>query len=112
MKKLAILGIIALAHAAQAGYLENGNSYFKNNNYPKAEQMYLKASQKGSVFAIYNLGNLYYYQKKFDKAEQMFLEASQKGEIEAMYNLGTLYYEQNKFDKAKEMFKSYTKRTC
>ena len=74
MKKLAILGIIALAHAAQAGYLENGNSYFKNNNYPKAEQMYLKASQKGSVFAIYNLGNLYYYQKKFDKAEQMFLE--------------------------------------
>lgn len=106
MKKLAILGIIALAHTAQAGYLEDGNSYFKNNNYPKAEQMYLKAIKEndGEIEAIYNLGLLYQKQNKLDKAEQMYLKASQKGYIDAMNNLGILYYDQKKFDKAEQVY--------
>jgi len=107
MKKLAILGIIALAHTAQAGYLEDGNSYFKNNNYPKAEQMYLKAIKEndGEIEAMYNLGTLYYEQNKFDKAKEMFLKAIQKGHVKAMYNLGILYYNQNDRINAKKYVK-------
>ena len=105
MKKLAILGIIALAHTAQAGYLEDGNSYFKNNNYPKAEQMFLEASQKGEIEAMYNLGTLYYEQNKFGKAKEMFLKAIQKGHVKAMYNLGILYYYQNDRINAKKYVK-------
>ena len=89
MKKLAILGIIALAHTAQAGYLEDGNSYFKNNNYPKAEQMYLKAIKEndGEIETMYNL------------------KAIQKGHVKAMYNLGILYYNQNDRINAKKYVK-------
>ena len=83
MKKLAILGIIALAHTAQAGYLEDGNSYFKNNNYPKAEQMFLEASQKGEIEAMYNLGILYYNQNDRINAKKYVKQASDLGYEEA-----------------------------
>ena len=85
MKKLAILGIIALAHTAQAGYLEDGNSYFKNNNYPKAEQMYLKAIKEndGEIEAMYNLGILYYSNKRYKEAKKLLEEAANKGNLKA-----------------------------
>jgi len=102
MKKLAILGIIALAHAAQAGYLEDGNSYFKNNNYPKAEQMYLKASQKGSVFAIYNLGNLYYLYKKKNLAIDYLKPVADERDQEAQVLLAKIYYDNGQVELAEE----------
>ena len=59
MRKIILLGIIVLSFVIQAGYLEDGNFYYQNRNYEKAEQLYLKAIQNGNIFAFYYLGNLY-----------------------------------------------------
>ena len=67
--------------------------YFAQKKYDKAEDMYLKAIQKGNMKeAMYNLGNLYTEQKKYDKAEKMYLKAIQNGHIGALNNLGNLYF--------------------
>ena len=68
--------------------------------------MFLEASQKGEIEAMYNLGTLYYEQNKFGKAKEMFLKAIQKGgHVKAMYNLGILYYNQNDRINAKKYVK-------
>ncbi len=77
MKKLILLGIFALSLTVNAGYLEDGNLYYKNQNYDKAEKMYLKAIQKGNAGAMSNLGNVYFAQKKYDKAEDMYSKAGE-----------------------------------
>ena len=94
MKKLILLGIFALSLTVNAGYLEDGNLYYKNQNYDKAEKMYLKAIQNGHIGALNNLGNLYFAQKKYDKAEDMYLKATENGIDDAMSNLGNVYREQ------------------
>ncbi len=77
MKKLILLGVFALSLTVNAGYLEDGNLYYKNQNYDKAEKMYLKAIQKGNASAMSNLGNVYFAQKKYDKAEDMYSKAGE-----------------------------------
>ena len=102
MKKLILLGVFALSLTVNAGYLEDGNLYYKNQNYDKAEKMYLKAIQKGNAGAMSNLGNVYFAQKKYDKAEDMYSKAVKNGVIEAMNNLGALYKEQKNMTKRKK----------
>ena len=77
MKKFILLGVFALSLTVNAGYLEDGNLYYKNQNYDKAEKMYLKAIQKGNAGAMSNLGNVYFAQKKYDKAEDMYSKAGE-----------------------------------
>ena len=105
MKKLILLGIFALSLTVNAGYLEDGNLYYKNQNYDKAEKMYLKAIQKGNAGAMSNLGNVYREQKKYDKAKETYLKAAQKGDIRAMNNLGLLYYDLKDYANAKKYIK-------
>ena len=104
MRKIILLGIIVLSFMIQAGYLEDGNFYYQNRNYEKAEQLYLKAIQNGIPQAFINLGNLYKEQKKYDKAEQMYLKAIQNGIPQAFINLANLYYNQQKYDKAEQLY--------
>lgn len=104
MKKIVLIGIIVLSFVIQAGYLEDGNFYYQNRNYEKAEQLYLKAIQNGNIFAFFYLGNLYKEQKKYDKAEQMHLKAIQNGVPQAFINLANLYYNQKKYDKAEQLY--------
>ena len=104
MKKIILLSIVALSFVIRASYLDDGNFYYQNKNYEKAEQMYLKAIQNGILMALVNLGNLYYNQQKYDKAEQLYLKAIEKEVVDGYNNLGVLYLEQGKYDKAKNLF--------
>ena len=104
MKKIILLGIIALSFVVQAGYLEEGNFYYQNRNYEKAEQLYLKAIQNGDKDFFTDLANMYAEEKKYDKAEQLYLKAIEKEVLEGYNNLGVLYLEQGKYDKAKNLF--------
>ena len=104
MKKIILLSIVALSFVIRASYLDDGNFYYQNKNYEKAEQMYLKAIQNGDIRSFVNLGVLYKNQQKYDKAEQMYLKAIQNGILMALVNLGNLYYNQQKYDKAEQLY--------
>ena len=68
MKRLTLLGIIALSFAVQAGNLEIGEEYFMNGNYEQAEKYLLKALENEDRAAAYNdLGILYKKQKNMLK---------------------------------------------
>ena len=71
MKRLTLLGIIALSFAVQAGNLEIGEEYFMNANYEQAEQYLLKALENEDRAAAYNdLGILYKKQKNMLKRKK------------------------------------------
>ena len=106
MKKFILLGIIILSFLIQAESLTNqGIKYYKNNDYKRAEEYFLKGIEKNEKNSFFALGTLYQEQEKYDKAEQMYLKAIQNGDVETIFNLGVLYDTQKKYDKAKEYIK-------
>jgi tetratricopeptide repeat protein len=94
MKKFILLGIIILSFLIQAESLTNqGIKYYKNNDYKRAEEYFLKGIEKNEKNSFFALGTLYQEQKKYDKAEQMYLKAIENGfGMIAFNNLGYLYY--------------------
>lgn len=65
------------------------------SKYKEAENLYLKASQKGHVYALFNLADLYKEQGKYKEAEKYWLETIDKGNVRALNNLAFLYYTEN-----------------
>lgn len=61
----------------------------------EAQKWFLKASELGSVHAIYNLGVIYENEGNVQKAFETWLSAAEKGDLDAMYWLGNLYYAGN-----------------
>lgn len=61
----------------------------------EAQKWFLKASELGSVHAIYNLGVIYENEGNVQKAFDTWLSAAEKGDLDAMYWLGNLYYAGN-----------------
>ena len=109
MKKIILLGIIALSFTIQAGYLESkAKMYFNNGDYEQAKTYLLKTIEEGEAddlgLVYYNLGLIYRYQQKYDESEKMYLKAIENGFVRAYSNLGVLYHIQKKYDRAEKMY--------
>ena len=93
-------------------HIRNGNSYFRNRQYDKAEIEYRKAIGKNNenATAVYNLGCALQAQKKdslaliqYDLAGKMEQDASRRSQI--FYNMGTILHGQKKLDEAISAYK-------
>ncbi len=70
--------------------------YNNNKDYKKAEEVFIKAAEKGSVQAMYNLGLIYIKVKNNAKSLEWFTKASDLGHINSMNNIGAIWYNKDK----------------
>lgn len=102
---------------AQNGEVVKGNRYFKDGNYDKAEESYLKAiNKKPNTVAQFNLGNTLYKKEKTEDAIKSFDEASANAtepemKAKALYNKGVLYHKDNKLTEAITAYKEALRLT-
>ena len=97
--RLSELGLtpIKVDSSLTADQLNSKGVDFHNNkkDYNSAFQYYLKAEEKGSFYAAYNLGQLYYYGNgvKEDKPEAVkwYRKAAERGYVDAQQKLGYCY---------------------
>lgn len=104
MKKLILLGIIALSFAVQAGNIEDAWEYYKNGNFEQAKKNFLEALKNGNTNSYFGLGALCMEENNFDMAEQMFLKAIENGDSEGYSGLGGVYTIRQEYDKAEKMY--------
>jgi len=71
-------------------YLKIGNCYHHLENYEKAEQFWIIASEKGSLPADHNLGNFYYKSNQIDKSKRSFEKAAFAGRSDSMLKLSEI----------------------
>lgn len=95
-------------------FIEKANSYFNNEEWKKAEKLYLKAAAKDPCCgkAYSRLGVIYLKtEKDYGDAEAAFKQAlkldPKNGYI--LNNLGLVYHNQEKYDKAIEHFEQSIK---
>lgn len=93
---------------AQHRQLQQGDRYYDEGLYGKAEELY-RASSSGTAF--YNAGNAAYQQGKYEAAGHLFEEAVGKSttfsaRADALYNLGNALLRQNKYREAIEAYES------
>jgi len=102
---------------AQNGEVVKCNRYFKDGNYDKAEESYLKAiNKKPNTIAQFNLGNTLYKKEKMEDAIKSFDEASANAtepemKAKALYNKGVLYHKDNKLNDAITAYKEALRLT-
>ncbi len=69
-----------------------GFCYYKLNNFPKAEEYYLKAFDAGNYSSLINLAELYYeVNKDFEKADEYFSKAVEKEDPSSFFSIGYFY---------------------
>jgi len=102
---------------AQNGELVKGNRYFKEGNYDKAEESYLKSlNKKPSPVAQFNLGNTLYKKEKTEDAVKSFDDAAAAAtepemKAKSLYNKGVLYHKGNKLSEAINAYKEALRLT-
>lgn len=117
MKKFLVLSILiiqALVGFAQTDrqHIRYGNSWFKQDNYVKAEAEYRKAVDKNpsNPQALYNLGCALLMQKKDSAAIQQFenagkIETDPKRKAMAYHNIGWICQSLKMYGEAAEAYK-------
>jgi hypothetical protein len=87
----------ALAAAAHAGALEDGNAAYQDNDYVKALELWRPLAEKGDAAAQFRVGVLYAEGKGVvqndAEAANWFRRAAEQGNMMAQYNLGASYAE-------------------
>jgi TPR repeat protein len=78
-----------------------GHIYYKLGDEQKSEFFNLKAIEKNSRGALYNLAYLYDSQEKIDSAKAYYLKAAKNGIIRAYNNLGRLFEKEGNLQNAK-----------
>jgi ribosomal protein S25 len=86
-----------------------GILYGEKKQFNKAIEYFLKAKNKGSIDALYNLAVVYSFKQDWGKAEITYLEAIKNRDIGALNNLANLYYLTNK-NKIKAL--EYANKAC
>jgi len=88
--------------AAKQGHKESlCNIYDQEHAYPKAEDIYLRAFQKGDIDAGINLGILYCKNNILIKAEEILKPLAKRGIPKALLCLGETYRKIKNIEKAK-----------
>jgi TPR repeat protein/energy-coupling factor transporter ATP-binding protein EcfA2 len=73
-------------------------------DHARAEAQYLRAIDKGDIFALYNLAILYSEIGKPEQAEAYYLRAIDKGDVDALNNLALLYQKTAKPEQAEAFY--------
>jgi tetratricopeptide (TPR) repeat protein len=97
-------------------YIQEGNSYYDQNDFNKAEQSYRQALEKNpeQEAAAYNLGNALYNQQKTDESLQQY-EAIARAtndpgiRSKAWYNLGNALIDKKEYQKSVDAYKQALK---
>jgi len=95
--------------------LSNGNEYYQNNLYEKAESYYRNAKELASLQepelrpkATYNLGNSLYRMGKYEDAATQYSDMGKLG-FAAYHNMGNSYLQAQKYKEAIESYKNALK---
>lgn len=111
------VAVPSLAQSQQSAVrnaLRNGNRYFHQGNYEKAEAEYLKAYEIDStnVHVLYNLGTTYLYKQEMQAANKQLVRSSQSAEAKnklkgarIFHNLGVNLQAGQEYDKAIAAYK-------
>ncbi len=81
-----------------------GFYYYMEKDYLNSEKYYLKAIDKGSTDALFNLANLYSENERTEEAEKYYLLAIEKGNVDALNNLANLYSENERTEEAEKYY--------
>ncbi|XP_012557543.1 DAP3-binding cell death enhancer 1 isoform X1 [Hydra vulgaris] len=82
----------------------------RSSNHKTAFDLFLKASENGSIASLYNIGLCYELghgvNLSLEKAAEYYKLAADKGHLRAMYNLSSLHYQElaNKFNNSETGF--------
>lgn len=120
MKKKILLMVICMGWVSVGAFAQNsahkwmrlGDKAYQNNQYPQAEEDYLKAQiKKSNPNAAYNLGNTIYQQERFEEAIQQFESAAKDAKDPgvkgmAYHNLGNAYYQAQELEKSIDAYKN------
>lgn len=89
-----------------ANYLNKlGVVYDEKENYVEAEKYYLKAIEKGNIYAIRNIGKLYFNQNEYEKAIKYLKEFIEIAEDVNLYSwIGDSYAELQNYEEAKKWY--------
>lgn len=111
--------MISLAGMAQnpAKHIREGNDYFEEKDYAKAETSYLKAleTDTGYVAGQFNRADALYKQEKYQQAAKIFnslteKDLSENDQAAVWHNLGNSLVEGNQFGPAAEAYKNALRR--
>jgi Ca-activated chloride channel family protein len=109
-----LLSIVAVASRAQKDQqlVVQGNELYKNRQYDKAAEQYLKATDVNAKNpkALYNLGNALYKTKKTEGAEKAYEAAAETtkdplAKSRALYNKGVTFSSQKKLQESIQTYK-------
>lgn len=92
----ALLLLLTLVTAVQAGPYEDGLAAYERKDYAAALRLWRPLADKGNADAQYRLGGLYYrgqgVTQDFAQALKWYRRAAQKGQVGAQLNLGYSYF--------------------
>lgn len=111
---LIFLSIVTGAFAQRGAHkwLRQGDKAYTNNQYPQAEEEYLKAQIKNnSTKGAFNLGNTIYQQERYQEAIEHYEAAAQAAKSPAVkgmayHNLGNAYFQAQELEKSIEAYKN------
>jgi tetratricopeptide (TPR) repeat protein len=110
-----ILTTIFTGAFAQRGahkWLRQGDKAYTNNQFPQAEEEYLKAQIKNNTTkGAFNLGNTIYQQERYQEAIEQYEAAAQSTKNPAVkgmayHNLGNAYFQAQELEKSIEAYKN------
>ncbi|MEM1136531.1 MAG: tetratricopeptide repeat protein [Bacteroidota bacterium] len=94
-------------------YIREGNDYYKEQDFEKARQSYLKGIEANadSYGAAFNLGDALYKDEKYEEATRQFEMLTQKAtsptqKSAAYHNLGNTLLESQKYEESIEAYKN------
>lgn len=111
---IAVPASVQSQQSAVRNALRNGNRYFHQGNYEKAEAEYLKAYEidSNNVHVLYNLGTTYLYKQEMQAANKRLVRSSQSAEAKnklkgarIFHNLGVNLQAGQEYDKAIAAYK-------
>src|SRR5690606_26494398 len=115
---LLVAALVSVSAQTEAkDYIINGNQFYNQKDYAKAELQYKQALSKdaNSIKGNYNLGNSLYQQKRYDESRAHYdkiiknLNSSKSDKHKAFHNIGKTYLDENNAEKAVQNLKEALK---
>jgi len=98
---------------AERKHIRQGNGYYEEGEYKKAEESYIEAMEKkpGSFEGAFNLGNVTYRQGRYEDASNQFeltatKEADKEATARSYHNLGNSLLQGKQYEKSIEAYKN------
>lgn len=107
-----VAALISSSHTSDRQYIREGNKFYRQHAYDKAETQYRKAleANSGNTQALYNLGCALMQQGKDSLAASMFEQAGKAENAKlrramAYHNIGVIFQKRQQYSPAAEAYK-------